>query len=63
MDYWFFQIVSSNDKSFYLSSRRVTGQSIKGGFYEQELQKAENTNVYLVEKVLQRKREYLKFVG
>lgn len=38
----------------------MQGQPIKGGFYEEELQKAANPNVYLIEKILQRKQNKLK---
>lgn len=42
-----------------------TRQQIKGGFYEQELQKTQYPDVYLVEKVLKRKGDqlYVKWLG
>lgn len=42
-----------------------TGEQIKGGFYEQELQKTRNKDVYLVEKVLKERgnRAYVKWLG
>lgn len=43
----------------------MNGQSIAGGFYELELQKAKYDDVYLVEKVLKRKgnKLYVKWLG
>lgn len=43
----------------------MIGAPIKGGFYEQELQKTNNPDVYLVEKVLRRKgnKVYVKWLG
>lgn len=42
-----------------------TDQEIRGGFYEQELQKVKHPDVYLVEKVLRRKgnKVYVKWLG
>ena len=41
------------------------GNSIKGGFYEHELQKTKHPDVFLVEKVLRRKgnKEFVKWLG
>lgn len=43
----------------------MSGQQIEGGFYEHELQKTENPDVYLVEKILRRKgnKAYVKWWG
>lgn len=43
----------------------MSGQQIEGGFYEHELQKTENPDIYLVEKVLRRKgkKVYVKWYG
>nr|XP_022911196.1 uncharacterized protein LOC111422230 [Onthophagus taurus] len=43
----------------------VRGQPIKGAFYEFELQRTAQPNVYLVEKVLKRKKDklYVKWLG
>ncbi|XP_056645109.1 uncharacterized protein LOC130450631 [Diorhabda sublineata] len=38
----------------------MTGSPIRGCFYEEELQKTENPNIYLVEKVLKRERNKIK---
>lgn len=41
------------------------GNSIKGGFYEYELQKTKHPDVFLVEKVLRKKgnKEFVKWLG
>lgn len=41
------------------------GKTISGGFYEHELQKVKNPDIYLVEKVLRRKNDkcYVKWLG
>ena len=41
------------------------GEVIKGGFYEQEIQKTKHKDIYLVEKVLKRKGDqlYVKWLG
>lgn len=41
------------------------GVPISGGFYEEELQKTSNPDIYLVEKVLRRKgnKMYVKWLG
>jgi hypothetical protein len=41
------------------------GETIKGGFYEQEIQKTKHTDVYLVEKVIKRKGDklFVKWLG
>lgn len=43
----------------------AAGNSIKGGFYEYELQKTRHPDVFLVERVLRRKgnKEYVKWLG
>lgn len=43
----------------------LAGNKIKGCFYEQELQKTKHTDVYLVEKILQRKgnKVFVKWLG
>ncbi|KAJ8950050.1 hypothetical protein NQ314_008056 [Rhamnusium bicolor] len=43
----------------------MQGTPISGGFYEEELQKTKNADVYLVEKVLRRrgKKVYVKWLG
>lgn len=43
----------------------MNGRPIKGGFYEYELQKTHNPDVYLVEKILRRKgnKLYVKWLG
>ncbi|XP_031336334.1 uncharacterized protein LOC116182882 [Photinus pyralis] len=43
----------------------MKGKPILGGFYEQELQKAKYSDIYLVEKVLRRKKDkvYVKWWG
>lgn len=38
----------------------MQGQPIKGGFYQEELQKTANPNIYLIEKILQRKHNKIK---
>ena len=41
------------------------GRPVKGGFYNQELQKVQHPNIYLVEKVLRKRgnRSYVKWLG
>lgn len=43
----------------------LSGERIKGGFYENELQKTQNTDVYLVEKIIRRKgnKVLVKWLG
>lgn len=43
----------------------INNEEIKGGFYEQELQKVKHPDVYLVEKVLkrQKKKMFVKWLG
>lgn len=43
----------------------MNGRPVRGGFYEQELQKTKTPDVYLVEKVLRRrgKKVYVKWLG
>ncbi|KAJ8909474.1 hypothetical protein NQ315_014891 [Exocentrus adspersus] len=43
----------------------MQGHLIKGGFYEEELQKTNNSDIYLVEKVLRRKgrKVYVRWLG
>lgn len=53
----------TNPVTYMLKDSR--GTIIKGGFYEQELQKTEHGDIYLVEKILRRKgtRVYVKWLG
>jgi hypothetical protein len=43
----------------------MNGKDILGGFYEMELKKVKHPDVYLVEKVLKKKRKklYVKWLG
>lgn len=54
---------STNPRTYLL--RDSQGHSIKGGFYESELQRTKYPNVYLVERVLKRRgdEEFVKWLG
>lgn len=48
------KVQNTNPPTYLLED--LNGRPIKGGFYREELQKTANPNIYLVEKVLRRKR-------
>ncbi|KAJ8678429.1 hypothetical protein QAD02_014216 [Eretmocerus hayati] len=47
------EVVNTNPTTYQLQD--YYGKNVEGGFYEQELSTVKNPNVYLVEKILQRK--------
>ncbi|XP_046749940.1 uncharacterized protein LOC124413423 [Diprion similis] len=57
------QVENTNPVTYKLKDYQ--GQPIAGGFYEQELLKVEHPDIYLVEKVLQKRRKklYVKWLG
>lgn len=57
------KIQITNPVTYLLSD--MDGQDISGAFYEQELQKAKYSDVYLLERVLRKKgrKVYVKFLG
>ncbi|XP_046737969.1 uncharacterized protein LOC124406577 [Diprion similis] len=57
------QVENTNPVTYKLKDYQ--GQPIAGGFYEQELLKVEHPDIYLVEKVLQKrgKKLYVKWLG
>lgn len=57
------QIHRTNPITYFL--RDYKGESIRGAFYEKEIQKVKHPDVYLVEKVLKRKgnKVYVKWLG
>lgn len=57
------KVHQTNPTTYYLEDQE--GSEIKGGFYEQELQKVKYPDVYLVEKILKRKgnKLYVKWLG
>lgn len=54
---------SRNPPYYHLND--TSGEEIKGTFYEQEMQKTKFPDIYLVEKVLRKKRDkvYVKWLG
>lgn len=57
------KVRQSNPTTYLLEDQE--GDQIKGGFYEQEIQKVKYPDIYLVEKVLRRKgaKLYVKWLG
>ncbi|EFA12198.1 Putative uncharacterized transposon-derived protein F54H12.3-like Protein [Tribolium castaneum] len=57
------KIQNTNPRTYLLQD--VSGETIRGGFYTEELQKVKYPNVYLVEKVLRKKgnRLFVKWSG
>ena len=57
------EIKTSNPTTYLLKD--MSERPIRGAFYQQELQKTENPDVYLVEKILRRKgkKVYVKWLG
>lgn len=53
-----YRVISSVPPMYLLKD--LKGEEIKGGFYEHELQKTTRSDIYLVEKVLQKKNGKLK---
>jgi len=57
------EVQKTNPATFILEDSR--GDPVAGGFYEYELQRVANPNVYLVEKILREKGDnvYVKWLG
>ena len=57
------KVKMTNPRTYIIEDER--NEEIQGGFYEQELQKAKHSDVYLVEKILRRKgnKVYVKWLG
>ena len=60
-----FTIASRNDNTNPVTYNLIDahGEPILGTFYEQELQKARHSDIFLVEKVIKRKGEFVKWLG
>ena len=57
------RVAPTNPVTYHIKD--YEGQIVRGGFYEQELLKAKYPDVYLVEKVLKRRKNqlYVKYLG
>ncbi|XP_011687491.1 PREDICTED: uncharacterized protein LOC105449809 [Wasmannia auropunctata] len=57
------KVQSTNPTTYLLNDSR--GEPVAGGFYEYELQRVSNPDVYLVEKVLRKRgnKVYVKWLG